>query len=57
MYAYKLILQKFHESMMTELRVLELFSGIGGMHYAVNIANQFLQNVKLQVACTCSNFE
>ena len=34
---------------MEELKVLELFSGIGGMHSAMDIANRCLENRQLKV--------
>ena len=38
-----------HILQMEEIRVLELFSGIGGMHRAVQLAGKYLPGTKLKV--------
>ena len=34
---------------MTSIKILELFSGIGGMHRAAEIASKFLENIIIEV--------
>ena len=40
----------FTDEMMEEIKVLELFSGIGGMHRATQLAALYLPRIKLKVA-------
>ena len=39
----------FTDEMMEEIKVLELFSGIGGMHRAAQLAASYLPRIKLKV--------
>ena len=47
----------FTEEMMEEIKVLELFSGIGGMHRAAQLAASYLPRIKLKVLSSPSVLE